>query len=85
MTQTYSWRLQQNFGAHKDYLADIRRITRPVQVYVGEADELIEAEKVKVEFASQRTDIPVVILPGMGHSDIVTNRDAIRILVATFQ
>jgi pimeloyl-ACP methyl ester carboxylesterase len=26
VTRTYSWRLQQNFGAHPDYLADIRAI-----------------------------------------------------------
>ena len=82
-TQTYSWRLQQNFGAHNNYLEDIRRTTRPVDVLVGRSDELLDAEKLKDEFTSERTDVPVVILPGMGHSDMVTNLKAIRVLVAT--
>jgi len=83
-TQTYSWRLEQNFGAHKDYLNDILHARRPVQVFVGAADELLDPERLKAEIHSQRVDIPVSILPGMGHSDMVTNPDAIRVLVATF-
>jgi len=35
VTCTYSWRLLQNFGAHTDYLADIRRVARPMRVFVG--------------------------------------------------
>jgi len=85
VTQTYSWRLQKNFGAHDDYLADIRRAARPVKVFVGEADELLDARKLKIEFHSQRTDIPVLILPGLGHSDMVTRPVAIRALVAAFE
>ena len=84
VTQTYSWRLQQNFGAHNDYLADIRRAARPMQVFVGAADQLLDAQKLKAEFYSQRSDTTVVILPGLGHSDMVTSPDAIRVLVAAF-
>jgi len=83
VTQTYSWRLQQNFGAHNDYLNDIRRVSRPIEVFVGKSDELLDSEKLTLEFDSQRADIPVVVLPGMGHSDMVTNLKAIRVLVAT--
>jgi pimeloyl-ACP methyl ester carboxylesterase len=84
VTRTYSWRLQKNFGADDDYLGDIRRTNRPVQVFVGRADELLDAQKLKVEFQSQRADISVSILPGMSHSEMVTNPDAIRALVAAF-
>jgi non-heme chloroperoxidase len=84
-TQTYSWRMQRNFGADDDYLADIRRAARPVQVFVGGSDELLDAEKLKIEFHSQRPDLPVFIVSGLGHSDMVTHPDAIRALVATFQ
>jgi non-heme chloroperoxidase len=83
-TQTYSWRMQRNFGADDDYLADIRRATRSVQVFVGGSDELLDAEKLKIEFHSQRPDVPVSIFSGMGHSDMVTQPDAIRALVALF-
>jgi len=83
VTQTYSWRLQQNFGAHDQYLDDIRRVRRPMEVFVGRSDELLDAARLSSEFAS-RADIPVIILPGMGHPDMVTNPEAIRVLVASF-
>jgi len=81
-TQTYSWRMYRNFGAHDDYLADIRRTVRPMQVLVGGSDELLDAVKLQSEFQSQRPNVPVSILPGLGHSDMVTRADAIRAVVA---
>jgi len=83
-TKTYSWRMYKNFGANDDYLADIRRAARPIRVLVGGSDELLDAEKLKTEFQSQRSDVPVSIIPGMGHSDMVTQPDAIRAVVAAF-
>lgn len=83
-TSTYSWRMYENFGADDDYLADIRRAARPLRVVVGGADELLDAEKLKAEFQSQRADVPVSILPHLGHSDMVTRPDAILALVAAF-
>ncbi len=83
-TRTYSWRMYKNFGADDDYLADIRRAVRPLQVFVGGSDELLDAQALKREFQSQRSDVPVSILPGMGHSDMVTRPAAIRALVAAF-
>ena len=81
VTCTYSWRLLQNFGAHTDYLADIRRVDRPMRVFVGRSDELLDAEKLRIEFQTQRQDVPVIILPGLGHSDMVTRPEAIRAIV----
>jgi pimeloyl-ACP methyl ester carboxylesterase len=83
-TRTYSWRLLRNFGADDDYLADIRRAVRPMRVFVGGSDELLDAEKLQAEFRSQRSDVPVSITPGLGHSDMVTSPDSIRALVAAF-
>jgi len=84
-TQTYSWRMQKNFGAHDDYLADIRSAARPVQVFVGSADQLLDADKLRIEFQSQRRDVGVIIIPGLGHSGMVTDPAAIRAIVASFQ
>lgn len=81
-TKTYSWRMYRNFGADDDYLADIRRAARPIRVLVGGSDELLDAEKLMTEFQSQRSDVPVSIIPGLGHSDMVTRPDAIRAVVA---
>jgi pimeloyl-ACP methyl ester carboxylesterase len=83
-TRTYSWRMYKNFGADDDYLADIRRTARPMRVFVGGSDELLDAQKLGSEFQSQRSDVPVSIIPGMGHSDMVTRPDAILALVAAF-
>ena len=81
-TKTYSWRMYRDFGADDDYLADIRRAVRPIRVLVGGSDELLDAEKLKTEFQSQRSDVPVSIIPGLGHSDMVTRPDAIRAVTA---
>ena len=83
-TRTYWWRMYRNFGAGDDYLADIRRTVRPMRVFVGGSDELLDAQKLKSEFQSQRSDVPVSIIPGMGHSDMVTHPAAIRAVVAAF-
>jgi alpha-beta hydrolase superfamily lysophospholipase len=84
-TNIYSWRMCKNFGADDDYLADIRRAVRPMQVFVGGSDELLDAEKLKAEFQSQRSDVPVSIIPGRGHSDMVLRPDAIQAIVAAFR
>jgi len=84
LTRTYSWRLLRNFGARPDYLADIRAVRRPTHVYVGAADQLLVADKLKEEFQSQRPDIPASIIPGMGHSDMVTRPEAIRTIAKEF-
>ena len=83
-TRTYSWRMYKNFAADGDYLADIRRTIRPIQVFVGGSDELLEGQVLRSEFQSQRSNVSVSILPGMGHSDMVTQPAAILALVATF-
>ncbi len=81
-TRTYSWRMVRNFGADDDYLGDIRRAVRPMRVLVGSTDELLDAGKLQTEFQSQRPDVPVSIIAGLGHSDMVTSPAAIRALVA---
>ena len=84
VTATYSWRLARNFQPHADYLADIRAVDRPMHVYVGAADELFVADRMRAEFQAQRPDIAVSTVPGMGHSDMVTRPAAIRAVVAEF-
>jgi len=83
-TRTYSWRMYRNFGADDNYLADIRRAVRPMRVFVGDLDELLDARKLGSEFQSQRSDVPVSIISGMGHADMVTRQDPILAIVAAF-
>lgn len=85
VTPHYSWRLLHNFGAHDDYLADIRAVSRPMRVYVGAEDELLVANKLPNEFESQRKDIQVSVLPGISHSGLITRPEAISAVVSEFR
>ena len=52
---------------------------------VGEEDQLFLPEKFKDVFDAERSEIPVSILPGLGHSEMVTSPQAIRAVVAAFR
>ena len=84
-TRSYSWRLQRNFGAHARYLADIKSAARPLQVLVGTADEVLDARQLGREFASQRSDVPVILVPGVGHAGMVTSAEGIRAILGAFE
>ncbi len=83
-TPMYSFRMEENFQPHKDYRADIRAISKPAQVLVGSQDELFLPEKFAAVFDGERNDIPVTIVPGMGHSDMITKPEAIAAVVNLF-
>jgi non-heme chloroperoxidase len=83
-TASYSYRMEEDFQPHSNYRADIRAIKKPTQVFVGGQDELFLPEKFAEVFDGVRSDIPVTIVPGMGHSDMITNPDAIAVVVNTF-
>jgi pimeloyl-ACP methyl ester carboxylesterase len=77
--------MQQSFQPHNDFRADIRSVSKPMWVFVGENDQLFLPEKFQEVFDAERKDIPVTILPGLGHSDMATSVKAIRAVVATFE
>ncbi len=81
VTASYSLRMQENFEPHKDYRADIRKSQRPMLVFVGSADELFFPDRFAKVFDSERPDIPVTVLPGMTHSDMITKPLAIQAAV----
>ncbi|MGI4756361.1 MAG: alpha/beta hydrolase [Janthinobacterium lividum] len=80
-TSSYSFRMQKNFEPHSDYRADIRNVTRPMQVFVGGSDELFIPEQFPKVFSADRKDVQVSILPGMCHSDMITKPAAISAVV----
>jgi non-heme chloroperoxidase len=83
VTTTYSWRMLQNFQPHDDYMADIRSVSEPMIVFVGADDQLfVPAEFQQVfNIDAGRKDIPVTILPGLGHTDMITRPEAIDAVV----
>ena len=85
LTAAYSWRMLQSFQPHDDFMADIRSVSRPTVVFVGEVDQLFYPQEFKPVFDSARGDIPVTILPGLGHSDMVTSPVAIQAVASALQ
>lgn len=83
-TATYSFRLEENFQPRSNYKADIEAIKKPAHVFVGGQDELFLPEKFAEVFGKVRGDIPVTIIPGMGHSDMITKPEPITAIVNTF-
>lgn len=61
VTDAYSWRLLLNFQPHEDFMADIRAVSKPMQVLVGGKDELFLPEKFESVFDANRKDIPVTM------------------------
>jgi alpha-beta hydrolase superfamily lysophospholipase len=78
LVATYSFRLQQNFEPHADYLADIRRAPNPMTVLVGANDELFHADRFAPVFRSVRDDVPVTVVPGIGHVGMILEPAALE-------
>ena len=76
LTATYSYRLMRNFAA-SDYRADLAAATKPVTVFSGSADELIDSAK----FGETVGDRAAVrIIQGIDHMGIVCDSTAISVI-----
>ena len=67
LTSVYSFRLAVDFGAPRDYLAALARSTKPATVLVGGADELFYSDRFAPLLQAARPDLPVIVVPGVGH------------------
>lgn len=81
-TTMYSYRLQLSFRPHEDYLGDVRAIRRPATVLVGANDELFRAEAYAPLLEPIQPRLKVMVLPGLGHIDMVVDPAALREIVA---
>jgi alpha-beta hydrolase superfamily lysophospholipase len=76
LTATYSYRLMRNFAA-SDYRADLAAATRPVMVFSGSADELIDSTKFGETVGGRAT---IRIIDGIDHMGIVHDPAAISVI-----
>lgn len=70
LTSRYSFRLAVDFGAPRDDLAGLAglgRSTKPAALLVGGNDELFYPDRFAPLFNAVRPDLPVTIVPGVGH------------------
>ena len=84
LTSVYSFRLAVDFGAPRDYLAALDRSTKPVALLVGGSDELFFPDRFAPLFKSARPDLPVTIVPGVGHIGMTVSPDGIAAIRKSF-
>lgn len=82
MTPLYSYRLSENFTQDTHYLDDLRHIARPTELLVGADDEFFYADKFAPLVHGVRPDIPVSIVPKVGHTGIILDPAAIQQVIA---
>jgi pimeloyl-ACP methyl ester carboxylesterase len=71
VTSSYSYRLMANFGAGSQYETYLRTIRRPAAVFVGDMDEQERSDQFAPLFQRLGVDIPVTIVSGMRHADMI--------------
>jgi non-heme chloroperoxidase len=81
-TRTYSYRLFVNFNAGVGFAPYLQNIRRPAAVLVGSADEQIVPDQYAPLFESLHVNIPVTIVPGMSHVDMIATPPALQAVVS---
>ncbi len=76
LTRTYSLRMLSDL-VPGDYRQAIAALRVPTTVMIGDADEFAVASEVARAFHAYRPEIPVIILPGMRHLDLITQPAAL--------
>jgi non-heme chloroperoxidase len=84
LTSTYSFRLAVDFGAPRDYQAVLSRSTKPAALLVGGSDELFYPEQFAPLFKSARPDLPITIVPGVGHIGMTVSPEGIAAVRKSF-
>jgi non-heme chloroperoxidase len=80
-TASYSYRLSTNFGAGRLYEAYLKDLRRPAAILVGDADEQVVADQFAPLLQRLGVDIPVTIVPGMKHADMIGRPEALQAVV----
>lgn len=80
LTAEYSFRLLSNFGAHRDYRADLNAAKRPLTLIAGAKDELMFADKYEEATKGTAATIDVRILDNANHMDVVSTAVATAVI-----
>jgi non-heme chloroperoxidase len=84
LTSFYSFRLAVDFGAPRDYLAALSRSTKPAALLAGGSDELFYPDQFAPLFKPARPDLPVTIVPGVGHIGMTVSPEGIAAVRKSF-
>jgi len=80
-TGCYSYRLTANFGTGRHYEAYLSNIHRPASLLVGSADEQVVADQFAPLMRRLNLHIPITIVPGMKHVDMIRAPAALQMVV----
>ena len=80
LTAEYSFRLLSNFGAHRDYRADLQGAKAPLTLIAGANDELMLASKYDEAVRGTAATIDVKILENANHMDVVSTAGATSVI-----
>ncbi len=85
LTPQYSFALAQNFRPRADWRASIRSAGQPMRLLAGSEDEAFHADRFAPTFKAEGNDVPVTLLPGLGHIALTLDPAAVRAAVAAVQ
>lgn len=85
LTPSYSYTVASNFRPHDDYQADIRRARGKICIVAGQADELFYADRFASVFADAGKTVPVTLLPGIDHINLILDAAAVRVIAQSCQ
>ena len=83
-TRSYSWRLLKSLFPD-DYRKSFASATKPMQIFVGEKDELFLAAQFEPTVRQVRGDVSVTIIPGIDHVNLTLDPRALAIIVAALR
>jgi non-heme chloroperoxidase len=85
LTSVYSFRLAVDFGAPREgYLTALGRSTKPAAVLVGGSDELFYPDRFAPLFQAARPNLPVTLVPGIGHIGMTVTPEGIASVRKSF-
>jgi len=76
----YSERLRSNFGVHPDFRTDLAAATKPVTIFAGTDDELMDARKYDAAMRGVAPSTVVRLLQGVNHMGIVSDPAALALI-----
>jgi len=85
LTSIYSFRLAVDFGAPRDYLTALHRSTTPIALLVGGADELMFPERYAPLLQPVRPDLPITVVPDIGHIGMTVAPAGVAAVRKSFQ
>ena len=78
LTSQYSYSLAENFRPVLDYRSNIRAVKQPMSVVAGADDEVFHTDKFAMLFKAEGKDIPVTLVPGVGHIAVILDPAAVQ-------